>query len=47
MHNLVYTFTQLQPEDQTSQSSDQGNLNHCILAESPAACVNALGPWQM
>uniref|UniRef100_A0A8C3GM22 Bile salt export pump n=1 Tax=Cairina moschata TaxID=8855 RepID=A0A8C3GM22_CAIMO len=35
MHNLVYTFTQLQPEDQTSQSSDQGNLNHCILAESP------------
>uniref|UniRef100_A0A8B9D3Q6 Bile salt export pump n=1 Tax=Anser cygnoides TaxID=8845 RepID=A0A8B9D3Q6_ANSCY len=31
MHNLVYTFTRLQPEDQTSHSCDQGNLNHCIL----------------
>uniref|UniRef100_A0A8B9TRH7 Bile salt export pump n=1 Tax=Anas platyrhynchos TaxID=8839 RepID=A0A8B9TRH7_ANAPL len=26
MHNLVYTFTRLQPEDQTSHSCDQGNL---------------------
>lgn len=43
----LYIYAWLQPENQTSHNHDKGNFSHCILAESPAACVHALDPWQM